>query len=90
MRVFVTGATGHIGSALVPELVVAGHDVTAMARSDSSATMAEGLGATVRRGDLEDLDGLRNAARDADGVIHLAFREDAMRSGDLAGAPTAR
>lgn len=86
MRVFVTGATGHIGSALVPELVAAGHDVTAMARSDSSATMAERLGATVRCGDLEDLDGLRNAARDADGVIHLAFREDAMRSGDLAGA----
>ena len=65
MRVFVTGATGHIGSALVPELVAAGHDVTAMARSDSSATIAGRLGATVRRGDLEDLDGLRNAARAA-------------------------
>jgi nucleoside-diphosphate-sugar epimerase len=86
MRVFVTGATGHIGSALVPELIAAGHEVTTLARSDASAVAAERLGAGVRRGDLEDLDGLRRAAREADGVIHLAFRHDAMRAGDFGAA----
>jgi nucleoside-diphosphate-sugar epimerase len=86
MRVFVTGATGHIGSALVPELISAGHEVTALARSDASAAAAKRLGAEVRRGDLDDLDVLRDAARAADGVVHLAFREDAMRSGDFEGA----
>jgi nucleoside-diphosphate-sugar epimerase len=86
MRVFITGATGHIGSALVPELIKAGHDVAALARSDASAATAERLGAEVRRGDLDDLAVLRDAAQEADGVIHLAFREDAMRSGDFEGA----
>jgi nucleoside-diphosphate-sugar epimerase len=86
MRVFVTGATGHIGSALVPELIAAGHEITALARSDGSAVAAERLGSEVHRGDLEDLDGLRRAAREADGVVHLAFREDAMRAGDLDAA----
>ena len=86
MRVFVTGATGHIGSALVPELVTAGHEVTALVRSEASAAAARQLGAQVRRGDLEDLDGLRVAAREADGVIHLAFRHDTMRAGDMGTA----
>jgi nucleoside-diphosphate-sugar epimerase len=86
MHVFVTGATGHIGSALVPELIAAGHKVTALARSDASAVAAERLGAEVHRGDLEDLDGLQRAAREADGVVHLAFREDAMRAGDMEAA----
>lgn len=86
MRVFVTGASGHIGSTLVPELIAEGHEVTALARSDASAVALERLGAGVRRGDLEDLDGLRRAAREADGVIHLAFRHDAMRAGDFGAA----
>jgi nucleoside-diphosphate-sugar epimerase len=86
MHVFITGATGHIGSALVPELIAAGHKVTALARSDTSAVAAERLGAEVHHGDLEDLDGLQRAAREADGVVHLAFREDAMRAGDLGAA----
>ena len=86
MHVFVTGATGHIGSALVPELIAAGHKVTALARSAASANGVERLGAEVHRGDLDDLDGLRRAAGEADGVVHLAFREDAMRAGDLQAA----
>lgn len=86
MRVFVTGATGHIGSVLVPELIAEGHEVTALARSDASALAAERLGAEIRRGDLDDLDGLRRAAREAEGVVHLAFRHDAMRAGDFGAA----
>lgn len=89
MRVFVTGASGHIGSALVPELLGAGHEVVGLARSDASAAAIEALGAEVRRGDLDDLDGLREAASSADGVIHLAFKHDAMISGDLESATRA-
>ena len=89
MRVFVTGASGHIGSALVPELIQAGHQVAGLARSDASARILKDLGAEVRRGDLADLDVLRAAAADADAVIHLAFRHDLMQAGDLAGAATA-
>ena len=73
MRIFVTGASGWIGSAVVPELVSAGHQVLGLARSDASARTVAGMGADVLRGDLTDTDILRAGALDSDGVIHLAF-----------------
>ena len=86
MRVFVTGASGHIGSALVPELLGNGHQVVGLARSDRSAAALEAAGAEAWRGDLDDLDGLRAAAAAADGVVHLAFKHEAMAAGDYLGA----
>ncbi|WP_030270311.1 SDR family oxidoreductase [Streptomyces sp. NRRL B-24484] len=79
MRAFVTGASGWVGSAVVPELVAAGHHVLGLARSDSSAAAVTAAGAEVLRGDLDDLDALTAGAADCDGVVHLAFIHDFSR-----------
>jgi nucleoside-diphosphate-sugar epimerase len=86
MNVFVTGASGWIGSALVTELIAAGHQVVGLARSEASAAALSAAGAQVQRGDLDDLDALRSAAAASDGVIQLAFNHEIAFSGGFKAA----
>jgi nucleoside-diphosphate-sugar epimerase len=89
MRVFVTGASGWIGSALVPELIGAGHQVVGLARSDASAAALTRAGAEVVHGTLDDLDVLRDAAAASDGVVHLAFKHEIAFAGGFQSAADA-
>jgi nucleoside-diphosphate-sugar epimerase len=83
MHVFVAGGTGHSGPYIISDLVAAGHEVTALARSNESAAKVTALGAKARRGSLEDIDGLKAAAASSDGVIHVAHRQDLLVSGGI-------
>ena len=89
MKLFVTGASGWIGSAVVPELLGAGHEVVGLARSEESAQRLESAGALVHRGDIDDPHGLAKAAADSDGVIHLAFQHEVAFGGNFPAAAKA-
>jgi nucleoside-diphosphate-sugar epimerase len=89
MRIFVTGASGWIGSATVSDLLEAGHEVVGLARSEESAQRLKAAGAIVHRGDLDDPGGLAKAAEDSDGVIHLAFQHELAFGGDFPTAAAA-
>lgn len=86
MHIFLTGASGWIGSAVTPELLAAGHTVLGLARSDTAADAVAATGAEVLRGDVQDLDVLRAGAEKSDGVVHLAFRHDIAFTGDFEAA----
>src|SRR5579871_1414844 len=83
MHVFVAGGTGHSGPYIISDLVAAGHDVTALVRSDAAAAAVIALGAKARRGSLEDFETLKDAATASDGVIHVAHRQDLLPFGGL-------
>lgn len=84
MRIFVTGASGWIGSAVVPELLGAGHDVVGLARSERAADTIAGLGAEVHRGSLDDIESLRSGAEKAEGIVHLGYHHDFAQMAEAA------